>query len=104
MKTRKDHLVQLVAGLDSWPEIGKVTRAVALLAEIEKACPETEFRPPVVMQTENVRIYMQKDVDALVAAERERCAKIADYALQLFNTTEGRACALHIREEIRGAK
>ena len=46
----------------------------------------------------------QQHVAKAVAEERERCAKIADYALQLFNTTEGRACALHIREEIRGAK
>ena len=98
MKTRKELLVELVAGLDSWPEIGKVTRAVALLAEIEKACPETEFRPPVVMQTENVRIYMEKDVDALVAAERERCAKIAE---EMFvNRRHGD----EIAAAIRGAK
>ena len=99
MKTRKELLVELVAGFGSWtPNEGSAWYAGKLLAEIEKACPETEFRPPVVMQTENVRIYMQKDVDALVAAERERCAKIAE---EMFvNRRHGD----EIAAAIRGAK
>lgn len=45
MTTRKDHLVQLVAGLGSWtPNEDKVEHAVALLAEIEKVCPEEAER------------------------------------------------------------
>lgn len=67
--TRKDHLVQLVAGLGSWtPSEGKTEHAVGLLAEIEKVCPE--------------ETSILGDVLAIVAqtaaVERERCAKIAE--------------------------
>lgn len=98
MKTRKDHLVQLVAGLDSWPEIGKVTRAVALLAEIEKACPDAVL----VAASPGAEVYTQERVDALIAEERERCAKIAE-TLEL-KEWEDKWIRSAIAAAIRGAK
>ena len=75
MTTRKDHLVQLLAGLGSWtPNEDKVEHAVALLAEIEKVCPEEPADP--------VNAYLQQSAAAIEATaradERERCAKIAE--------------------------
>jgi hypothetical protein len=71
--TRKDHLVQLVAGLGSWtPDEGKVAHAAELLSEIEKELGEIRD------ETGRMRTVGQQQIDAEVAkavsAERERCA------------------------------
>lgn len=80
--TRKDHLVQLVAGLGSWtPDEGKVAHAVALLAEIERVCPEEPRKLKdinVIELAAERRKAINDAVDHAVAVERERCAKIIE--------------------------
>jgi len=104
MKTSKELIVELVAGLGSWtPNEGKVAHAVALLAEIERACPEDEARSLeghafFKVQADCWRAAMDK----AVAEERERCAKIAE-TLEL-KEWEDKWIRSAIAAAIRGAK
>lgn len=101
--TRKDHLVQLVAGLGSWtPNEGKVCHAVGLLAEIENACPKTQGIT-VAFELAKER---RKAINEAVAKERERCAKIAeDYAKSCASSRdEVDGICEAVAELIRGAK
>jgi len=108
MKTSKELIVELVAGLGSWtPNEGKVAHAVALLAEIERACPEDEARSLeghafFKVQADCWRAAMDK----AVAEERERCAKIAeDYAKSCASSRdEVDGICEAVAELIRGAK
>lgn len=85
--TRQEKLIQLVAGLGNWTPLGeswnseeaRAKYAVKQLAAIEKVCPEDEARSLeghafFKVQADCWRAAMDK----AVAAERERCAKIAD--------------------------
>ena len=87
MMTRQEKLIQLVAGLGSWTPLGeswnseeaRAKYAVKQLAAIEKVCPEDEARSLeghafFKVQADCWRAAMDK----AVAAERERCAKIAE--------------------------
>lgn len=76
MMTRQEKLIQLVAGLGSWTPLGeswnseeaRAKYAVKQLAAIEKVC-QGASRPTG---------ELAEAVAQAVAAERERCAKIAD--------------------------
>lgn len=94
--TRKDHLVQLVAGLISDPNrsdsiAGHVSEAALFLAEIEKELGEVRDA------SGRSRTVGQQQIDAevakAVAVERERCAIVADG----FMTSVGDAIAHRIR-------
>ena len=106
--TRKEMLVQLVAGLGIWtPREGKVAHAVALLTEIEKVCPEetplASLGPQVFtpkhsagckdqlcnrscMNTEE-QVYTKKQVEQFLEDERaaanEAIAKLHDAKKEL---------------------
>lgn len=87
MKTRRDHLVELVAGLLMSPKQGTIRQHVEeaqeLLAEIERACPEATApfaSVPVLPMDVQVAIsdaVARTRIEERVA-ERERCAKIAE--------------------------
>ena len=63
-------------------------------------CPPPDWVAPSVVPSLVGRLYTQADLDAAVAAERERCAKLCDAigdGEEGWTTSVGAACAAAIR-------
>lgn len=86
--TRKDALIHLVGGACSFGAYSKhedpkevVDGCVALLAEIERVCPEEGDKDARLAALDR-KLSAQEDVREAVAAQREKDAKIAERVME----------------------